>query len=646
MDTISTKGCYAKSWPRVSKAAAVTEVARESISVAGNVTSELVPSTTSLTETSKSGSSRSIQLTKKDWSSGRSLPADTATTKIHIASNGSASTASEPPQPATAPDLQPHNTKDGNESSNQPGEDGKESKDAQDITSRKPPGTAADTQDGPDDTLRQSDQPAGWFHWLTWSTPVDKDHLNIENSEPLPAESTGSPSGEACVISELEPTQADRCIIKPDQRPSSNEDRTSTAQNRPWLQMWGGSPVPFKEERLEETKQETRLEASQSSSEGITNVLPAISSAENDGLEGSQAKRLSTANKTSGWAFWSRDVPKNAELGLSQEAQSKEPVSGANMQVIEMDPGIQNTTAKGIPKNKTPKDTQEAATASTSTATFDVPGSPTLVKATASEMSASKQLQRALSHQLLPSFRDTFTFQESPSLLQTIGRFLRYSKETGHRHVALVRDPPRPKKALAIGVHGYFPAPFFRTVLGQPTGTSVKFANMAAKAIHRWAENHNYRCEVEKISLEGDGRIVDRVDSLWKLLLNWMEDLRKADFILIACHSQGVPVTVMLVAKLISFGCLNSTRIGICAMAGVNLGPFPDYKSRWIGGSAGELFEFAQADSRVSQEYDTALRNALDFGIRISFVGSIDDQLVSLEVMLPCNCFKVVFGCS
>jgi hypothetical protein len=113
-----------------------------------------------------------------------------------------------------------------------------------------------------------------------------------------------------------------------------------------------------------------------------------------------------------------------------------------------------------------------------------------------------------------------------------------------------------------------------------------------------------------------------------------MDDIRKADFIMFACHSQGVPVTVMLVAKLISFGCLNATRVGICAMAGVNLGPFPDYKSRWIGGSAGELFDFANPTTKVSLDYEAALKTALDFGVRISYVGSIDDQLVSLEVCL------------
>jgi len=133
------------------------------------------------------------------------------------------------------------------------------------------------------------------------------------------------------------------------------------------------------------------------------------------------------------------------------------------------------------------------------------------------------------------------------------------------------------------------------------------------------------------VALEGEGRIEERVGLLWKLMLNWIEDIRKADFILVACHSQGVPVTISLIAKLIAFGCLNGARIGICAMAGVNMGPFSDYKSRWIGGSAGELFDFAQPDSRVSKDYEAALDTALKFGVKVVYIGSIDDQLVSLE---------------
>jgi hypothetical protein len=141
-----------------------------------------------------------------------------------------------------------------------------------------------------------------------------------------------------------------------------------------------------------------------------------------------------------------------------------------------------------------------------------------------------------------------------------------HSHQSPANHVYLVKDRPRIKKALAIGIHGLFPAPLLRTVIGQPTGTSIRFANHAAAAIHRWTSTHGFDCEVEKVALEGEGKIAERVDNLWKLLLNWIDHVRNSDLIIIACHSQGVPVALMLVAKLIEFGVVTTARIGVCAM--------------------------------------------------------------------------------
>ncbi|UKZ79436.1 hypothetical protein TrVFT333_007191 [Trichoderma virens FT-333] len=129
------------------------------------------------------------------------------------------------------------------------------------------------------------------------------------------------------------------------------------------------------------------------------------------------------------------------------------------------------------------------------------------------------------------------------------------------------------------------------------------------------------------------------VANLWKLLLNWIEHIRQADLVVIACHSQGVPVSIMLLEKLIDLGVLTDTKIGVCAMAGVALGPFPDYKSSILMGSAAELWEFGDPQSNNSQRFEACLKRVVDFGARITFVGSIDDQLVPMEsaVYSPAN---------
>ncbi|KAK5137296.1 hypothetical protein LTR08_000266 [Meristemomyces frigidus] len=245
---------------------------------------------------------------------------------------------------------------------------------------------------------------------------------------------------------------------------------------------------------------------------------------------------------------------------------------------------------------------------------------------------------------ILPSFRDTYTQALSPGYVERLSVYLSErlhitSPMGSPNHI--YRTSPSPvkiRKAVALGVHGFFPAPLIQKVLGQPTGTSIRFANYAAASVKSWCqENQPYvkEVEIEKVALEGEGNIADRVTTLWKLLLNWLSHLRQADFILVACHSQGVPVAFMLLAKLIRLGCLSPhVKIGVCAMAGINLGPFLDYKSRLFGGTALELFDFCDSESRVSRSYVEALDICLRHGVRVTFVGGLDDQLVSLESSL------------
>jgi hypothetical protein len=403
----------------------------------------------------------------------------------------------------------------------------------------------------------------------------------------------------------------------------------STAQKRSWLQMWYDSSPPSKQE------DPSSASADLSSVNDNTTVDPNASMAPKEPPEeprepngGSQTPVTTT--RSSGWSFWSKQPSKDGPSGKLQEGEaieaSMEPSPPSKPTALEPDTDANiKITHQGSIKIKPPK---EARLKNEPVPTTEMPPA----EPRPADITASKHLQKILPNQVLPSFQETYTFEESPSILQSLGRFLHYGRGQNTRHVSRVKEPHHVKRALAIGVHGYFPAPFIRSVLGQPTGTSIRFSNTAADAIRKYTESHGYTCEIEKIALEGEGRITERVDLLWKLLLNWMEEIRKADFVMIACHSQGVPVGIMLVAKLIQFGCLDAKRVGICAMAGVNLGPFPDYRSRWISGSAGELFEFALPFSKVSKAYESALKCALDFGVRISYIGSIDDQLVSLEV--------------
>ena len=247
---------------------------------------------------------------------------------------------------------------------------------------------------------------------------------------------------------------------------------------------------------------------------------------------------------------------------------------------------------------------------------------------------------------VLPTFDSTFQLPPNPGYMERLSTYLAQAMRLPGAHpmqqpihVHKTTSSPTIKKAVALGIHGFFPGALIQKFIGQPKGTSVRLSNYAATAMKTWCAEHQGagkdEVEIEKVALEGEGTIADRVSTLWKLLLNWLSHLRQADFILIACHSQGVPVAIMLVAKLIQLGALSpNVRLGICAMAGINLGPFLEYRSRLFGGVALELFDFCDSSSRVSRVYAESLELCLRHGVRITFVGSIDDQVVPLESAL------------
>lgn len=305
-------------------------------------------------------------------------------------------------------------------------------------------------------------------------------------------------------------------------------------------------------------------------------------------VQPSQVPTTPTPGST--WAFWSKESPNPRRRGTTTDEAGALAIKGESSQdkPVPAHASAPNETTKveTIKQRKRGRpqsiidDTAQKGDASKkptfSEAIFspNAGSTPKLAqidleskKATPSQSPGpSKPLPTNL---LLPPFHDTYHLMENPSIIQQIARLIMHGRDSPTSHVHLLREPPKIRKALAIGIHGLFPAALLRTVIGQPTGTSIRFANHAAAAIHRWAEQHGYGdgdVEVEKIALEGEGKIAERVDNLWKLLLNWIDHVRTADFILVACHSQGVPVAVMLVAKLVEFGVITSARVGICAM--------------------------------------------------------------------------------
>jgi hypothetical protein len=472
--------------------------------------------------------------------------------------------------------------------------------------------------------------------------------------------------------------------------PPSTVKRLAKATSGSWFWMWSSAqnaqanpppvaPAPQEgdsqnPEQLSQATSEAPAEAAQTAQTAeVAEVAPsqeaptaAEPAAPNDTGPPTHASK---STKPSAWAFWYRgkpedekkpgdagpqkhvgevavfDTPSQSNPEAAQFNEQEQPKSDQEIPKEPQNPPEEKPVPKksfpslrGRPKTKpaakdTLADTPSSSKTTTPTRTSPV-REPTKSETAPASQPAPKQTAKGKQEPpnlLLPEFRHTYQMVQQPNFWKQIRQYF-LGGERGAPHLHINPAPPRIKKAVAIGVHGFFPAPIIQKVLGQPTGTSIRFANAAAAAIKDWTEARGYTPEIEQIALEGEGFIAERVNSLWKLLLNWIDHIKQADFILVACHSQGVPVAMMLVAKLIQFGCVNATRIGVCAMAGVNMGPFIEYKTKYFGPTAAELFEFSNPKSLVSQMYLAALDEVLRAGVRVLYVGSIDDQLVSLEV--------------
>ena len=489
-------------------------------------------------------------------------------------------------------------------------------------------------------TLTQGNPGSTWLGWLSrTAAPEEKIVAGKGPDAPPPPSPTGTESLKAPETVVLPPLPG---------------DSSTTPAKRTWMQMLSGGPAKEVSVTIDQTPPASEpVEVVDTKEPGTSESLisgfkvPSVESTAPPALPGD-------GSKSAGWVFWSSDrralnsstsvnEPHVGEIAVSDTPSQKRP-KRASISLKDSDRPKSQQSQKDTPKQRGSPNADQALSAKSganasltptrgrgSSSGKDHVETPKSGKFPAPLTLAAKQLSLAAPNLLLPSFADTFSGEVSPNLLQMLGRLLSYSKPPDEKHLYRTKDSPKIKSALAIGVHGFFPSTLFRTVLGQPTGTSIKFADMAAKAIKKWTHSRGYACEVKTAALEGEGRISERVDLLWKLLLNWIDEIRKADFVLIACHSQGVPVATMLVAKLVNFGCINSARVGICAMAGVSLGPFPELQSRWISGSVGELFEFSNPASAVSKDYLHAVEVVLKFGVRLVYIGSIDDQLVSLE---------------
>lgn len=206
-------------------------------------------------------------------------------------------------------------------------------------------------------------------------------------------------------------------------------------------------------------------------------------------------------------------------------------------------------------------------------------------------------------------------------------------------------------RIVVVGIHGWFAQSWASRFMGEPTGTSVKFATEMRDAVLRhFGSVPGLELNMEAVTiipLLADGTVAVRVDRSFAALLSkreWVESLDTADAVLFACHSQGCIVGTNLLARCIEQGVIHPrrSRISLLSMCGIHAGPFEHLRSTVVGSylnyfenaAARELFEFQKSSSQQYRQYEHSLALVLAQGVKVTLVASTDDQVVPLHSAL------------
>ena len=588
-------GSWYGSWPR--KSTASTSVARESI-LGGTQRPNATADFSRFDTTKKSADAMSIDNVSTTLKHPQDVPeAETPGKSEETNAAGVPKEEASQPVETSRPTTQPE-VADLNTTTSQPADVPTEDTKSSTPSAAPVPETK--------ELVQRPGTSAAWLNWFGKSQPEHKSDANPD-VDISSAPEADPPKQVEPEIEVPEVPQAPAAETPARVLPKETDQPPTGPSGGFWFGLWSNNPetpTPLAENRAEAAGPGAPSQLIQDTEDVVMQDAPEAAPVSAAPGAPTPAPSDQPPKAGSTWAFWSRDTgtkpgtgtksasdAEQGQLAVIGESSESHPKRANSIEVKDTplkepplksarkeDPKAVSTPVKGDASKKSKRNRPQSMD-------LDEPLSPALPATPKAELSVKVETPSKASSSktpttakpeppnlLLPSFKSTYRMKENPSILRQIAQLLTRTKQSPAKHVFLSKDQPKIKKAIAIGVHGLFPASYIRTMIGQPTGTSIKFANHCAEAIRRWADSHGCEdCEIEKIALEGEGKIGERVENLWRLLLNWIEHLRQADLIILACHSQGVPVTLMLLAKLIELGIITSARIGVCSMG--KLGP-------------------------------------------------------------------------
>ena len=309
------------------------------------------------------------------------------------------------------------------------------------------------------ETKATSDQPR-WLHWFSrGERPEEEGGEKVDPTLKF-SQPKNAPKERPHSILLRPPT--DRTVSPPKERRKSDPSPASLKFQddvpfRSWLTLWGKSTA--------QTTQTTSASAT-----GVAASIAEDAGTSSSANQGSRETELKSDDptpaqpadpvKSSGWAFWSRDHPKDKcgkthlEVNVGQLALAGSPSqSKPENAVVDV--------ANGVPKHVGKKQRPQSLEIADNTKRPRGDGediakrldpSDTSREAAKSKLAASptSKVKRLPDNLLLPSFRNTYSAVGRPSLIQQLGRLLQLIPSSDLKHVGIVSNPPKVKQALAV----------------------------------------------------------------------------------------------------------------------------------------------------------------------------------------------------
>lgn len=267
------------------------------------------------------------------------------------------------------------------------------------------------------------------------------------------------------------------------------------------------------------------------------------------------------------------------------------------------------------------------------------------------------------SHQFLPelsfmnqvlTFRNNKKVTENPNETKGFLNNFRYffKKKVEKRDLTVLNEKFNVnlgRKISLLGFHGWFPTKLVQKVIGDPRRTASRLVDMLETAIVDSDPLPPFLegpASIYKFPLESEGTIEDRVtkhfDELQTIPVNYLHEelssiqhLKESNTIILAAHSQGAPVAIILLAKLLEAGIIDpeKQKITVLTVAGIFHGPFPPLRKNLVvqyveADAARQLFDLNDPDSKASHLLSESLNKILQSGINITCVASWLDQVV------------------